>query len=269
MKRKRIVRYRRIRNRKKIPFWLLWAVGLIGAAIYTYVFYFFFVGPFSYRWKAFYGEIAHPRGYSIQGIDISHYQGDIDWKKLKKSNIEGSPVEFVIIKATEGNTLIDPYFNENFSQAKEYNFIRGAYHFFVPSVPADEQARHFLSCVKLESGDFPPVLDIEHIGNLSRTQVRSEVLTWLRIVETHYQVKPILYTNYKFKLEYLNDSIFDSYPYWIAHYYVDTIRYKGKWKLWQHTDCGKVDGIKGFVDFDIYNGSMYDLRRFIIQPPKN
>ena len=65
-------------------------------------------------------------------------------------------------------------------------------------------------------------------------------------------------------MSYLSDSIFDDYPYWIAHYYVDTLRYKGKWKLWQHTDAGKLDGIKGDVDFDIYNGSMYDLMKFTI-----
>jgi lysozyme len=89
-------------------------------------------------------------------------------------------------------------------------------------------------------------------------------LQWLDIIETHYGVKPIIYTYYKFKIQYLSDSVFDDYPYWIAHYYVDQVEYEGKWKFWQHTDVGRLPGIKGNVDFNIYNGSMYDLRKMTI-----
>ena len=72
------------------------------------------------------------------------------------------------------------------------------------------------------------------------------------------------YTYYKFKLDYLNDSVFNQYPYWIAHYYVDSLKYEGDWKFWQHTDAGSLPGIKGPVDFNIYNGSFYDLRQMTI-----
>lgn len=71
-----------------------------------------------------------------------------------------------------------------------------------------------------------------------------DVLTWLHIVEDRYHVKPIIYTYYKFKEQYLSAPVFDDYPYWIAHYYVDKVQYKGKWKLRQHTDAGKLPGIK-------------------------
>jgi lysozyme len=77
-------------------------------------------------------------------------------------------------------------------------------------------------------------------------------------------VKPIIYTYYKFKLRYLSSPLFDSYPYWIAHYYVDELEYDGPWKFWQHTDAGRLPGIKGHVDFNIYNGSYYDLRKMTI-----
>ena len=90
------------------------------------------------------------------------------------------------------------------------------------------------------------------------------MLQWLDIVEKHYQTKPIIYTYFKFKTRYLNDSIFDQYPYWIAHYYVDSLEYQGPWKFWQHTDVGRLPGIKGNVDFNIYNGSYYDLRQMTI-----
>lgn len=253
---------------KRFPVWTLWVGGLLATSVYAYIIYTLFVGPISFRWKALYGDVDYPKGYSIQGIDISHYQGTVDWKKLRGASIQGYPVEFVIMKATEGNSIVDETFEENFRQAKRYNFIRGAYHFFVPSIPAEQQAGHFIRRVKLENGDFPPVLDIERKGLLTDGQVREQALKWLHIVERHYKVKPIIYTNFKFKLSYLNDTVFNAYPYWIAHYYVDSIRYKKPWKLWQHTDNGRVDGIEGPVDFDIYNGSMYDLRRFTIGEDK-
>ena len=96
-----------------------------------------------------------------------------------------------------------------------------------------------------------------------------DVLTWLHIVEDRYHVKPIIYTYYKFKEQYLSAPVFDDYPYWIAHYYVDKVQYKGKWKFWQHTDAGKLPGIKGYVDFNIYNGSYYDLRQLCIGANNN
>jgi lysozyme len=91
------------------------------------------------------------------------------------------------------------------------------------------------------------------------------VLTWLHIVENKYHVKPIIYTYYKFKENYLADERFDDYPYWIAHYYVDVMQYSGPWKFWQHTDAGRVAGIEGEVDFNIYNGSFYDLQQLCLK----
>ena len=77
-------------------------------------------------------------------------------------------------------------------------------------------------------------------------------------------MKPIIYTYYKFKTAYLSTPVFDDYPYWIAHYYVDKIEYAGEWKFWQHTDAGKLPGIKGYVDINLYNGSFYDLKQLCI-----
>ena len=74
----------------------------------------------------------------------------------------------------------------------------------------------------------------------------------------------MLFRSYKFKQQYLSAPVFDDYPYWIAHYYVDKVEYKGAWKFWQHTDTGVLPGIKGNVDLNIYNGSYYDLMRLTI-----
>ncbi len=247
------------------PSWsVLCGIVLVGV-VYILAFYYFFVGPFSFRWKAMYGEPIYPEGYDIRGIDISHYQEKINWEQLRNASINNDPIRFIIIKATEGTTLMDDNFNENFYQAKQQDFIRGAYHFYVPGIDARKQAEFYLHQVHLEPGDFPPVLDVEKIGNLSKTKLRSEVKTWLQIVENKYGVKPIIYTGYKFKMDYLYGKEFEDYPYWIAHYYVEKLKYKGKWVLWQHTDCGQVAGIKGQVDCNIFNGNLKELHEFTIK----
>jgi len=184
--------------------------------------------------------------------------------------VDGCPIRFIIIKSTEGSSRIDPNFDENFYQAREYGFIRGVYHFWSNNSSARSQANYFLSKVHLLDGDLPPVLDVEHKPkNESVEDFQTDILTWLHIVENKYGVKPIIYTYYKFKDAYLSAPVFDDYPYWIAHYYVDKVEYQGKWKFWQHTDVGKLPGIKGHVDLNIYNGSYYDLMRLTIGNQEN
>lgn len=242
-----------------------WTGGILIAVAYVWAFYYLFVGPFGFRWRALYGDANYPGGYEIRGIDISHYQGDIDWDQLQNAMIEKCPIRFIVMKATEGSSKIDPSFKYNFKQALEYGYIRGAYHFWSNHSSARQQAYFFLNNVPLESGDLPPVLDVEHKPkDKSVEDFQQDILTWLHIVEDRYHVKPIIYTYYKFKKQYLDTPVFDDYPYWIAHYYVDKIEYQGEWKFWQHTDAGKLPGIKGYVDFNIYNGSFYDLKRLCI-----
>jgi lysozyme len=243
---------------------LLGAVGVL--ALYIWIFYYVFVGPTGFRWRALYGDPKYPQGYAIHGIDISHHQGTIDWNKLKSNGlIDGNPLRFVFIKATEGSSRVDPNFEENFSQAYEYGFIRGVYHFWSNQSSARAQAYHFLNNVRLLDGDLPPVLDIEHKPkDVSIEDFQMDVLTWLHIVEDKYHVKPIIYTYYKFREKYLNAPVFDDYPYWIAHYYIDKMEYKGNWRFWQHTDTGQLPGINGNVDLNVYNGSYYDLLHLTI-----
>ena len=250
---------------KRLPRWVRILLLFLGGIVYAWAFYYFFVSPTGFRWRALYGDAEYPDGYEIHGIDISHYQGDIDWNKLKMAKIGNSPVKFILIKSTEGSNQLDENFNDNFYQAREYGFIRGAYHFWSNKSTPRQQAYYFLKQVHLEDGDLPPVLDVEHKPkDKSNEEFQRDILTWLHIVEDKYHVKPILYTYYKFKEAYLNTPVFDDYPYWIAHYYVEKVAYKGPWKFWQHTDVGKLPGIKGYVDFNIYNGSYYDLRKLTI-----
>lgn len=254
------------------PFWRRWpawtvifGIGLVLAG-YLFLFNYFFVDPFSFRWKAIYGDPDYPKGYEIRGIDISHYQERVNWNQLRNATVEGAPLSFMFVKATEGVSLIDENFNENFYQARQNDIKRGAYHFFTPNADARKQAEFFLKQVHLEAGDLPPVLDIEKAGRLNKEQLQKAVKTWLSIVEKHYGVKPIIYTGYKFKTQYLNDSFFDDYPYWIAHYYVGQLEYQGKWAFWQYTDVGHIDGINGYVDCNIFKGDLSALNSLSIQP---
>lgn len=255
---------------QRYPRWAWWIGGTAVIVLYVFLFYHFFVGPTGFRWRALYGDAEYPEGYEIHGIDISHYQGKIDWEQLKNAMIKGCPLRFVIIKSTEGSSRLDENFRENFNQARDFGFIRGVYHFWSNKSTAREQAYYFLDQVHLTDGDLPPVLDIEHKpADKSVEDFQRDVLTWLHIVEDKYHVKPIIYTYYKFKEQYLSAPVFEDYPYWIAHYYVDKVQYKGKWKFWQHTDVGKLPGIKGYVDFNIYNGSYYELKQLCIGSNNN
>lgn len=252
--------------RNWLPGWAWWLGGLLIAAVYIWLFYRYFVSPYGFRWRALYGDVNYPAGYDIHGIDVSHHQGKIDWELLRnQGTIDNCPVRFVMIKATEGADRVDSKFEYNFKQAREYGFTRGVYHYYSTQSSAKKQAEHFIKTVCLQNGDLPPVLDVEQKpGNQTNEEFQRSVLEWLNRVEAHYRVKPILYTYYKFKMDYLNDTIFNQYPYWIAHYYVDSLAYRGPWKFWQHTDAGSLPGINGPVDFNIYNGSYYDLRQLTI-----
>ena len=170
-----------------IPSWIWWVVGLAVVSVYAAFFYYLFVSPYGFRWRALYGEVNYPEGYDIHGIDVSHYQGDIDWEVLRnQGTIDDCPIRFVMIKATEGTTNIDDKFETNFFQAREYGFTRGAYHFYSTHSSAADQARFFIQNVKLEKGDLPPVLDVEHKPRQqSKEDFKNSVLEWLRIVEKH------------------------------------------------------------------------------------
>ena len=252
---------------KEIPTWVRYLLYVLVIIVFVSGFYYFFIRPYAYRWKPCYGlkgyGICMPSGYQVHGIDVSHYQGDINWKMLEQTRQGQFPIQFIFMKATEGGDYSDDRFTANFDSARAHGFIRGAYHFYNPKTDANKQADFFIQSVKLEPGDLPPVLDIEKKGK-DMKKLQSDLKVWLRKVESHYGVKPIIYASYKFKTHYLNDSVFNTYPYWIAHYYVDSVRYEGDWKFWQHTDVGTLPGIEEKVDLNVFNGEKNELEAFCI-----
>ncbi|WP_071885499.1 glycoside hydrolase family 25 protein [Rufibacter tibetensis] len=203
-----------------------------------------------------------PAGYEVIGLDISHHQRQVDWKAVKAQKIK-----FTFIKATEGITHQDRYFSKHWRQAKKHDVLRGAYHFFLPARDAESQARNFLKQVKLEAGDLPPVLDVEVTNHQSDEEIRAGVQLWLDMVEEEYDLKPIIYTNYSFYEEHLAGH-FDDYPLWIAHYNPQKSHQLAdrKWVFWQHTEKGRIKGVKGNLDLNVFNGTMEDLYNMCYEP---
>ncbi len=253
-----------------MPVWVRNLLALGITLVFFAGFYWFFIRPYAYRWKPCYGMkgygVCMPCSYEVHGIDISHYQGNIDWTQLATCQGGEFPIRFVFMKATEGGDHSDYTYLHNLVQARKHGFVCGAYHYFLPGTDARKQADFFIRTASLAEGDLPPVLDVETTGKKSPQELKAAVKTWLDCVESHYGVKPILYTSYNFKMRYLSDSIFNTYPYWIAHYYVDSVRYQGEWKFWQHTDVGTVPGIKEEVDLDVFNGTLEQLMGMTLQP---
>lgn len=203
-----------------------------------------------------------PKGYAIHGIDVSRYQGKVDWAKLisYRSGKDSVAISFAFIKATEGRSLQDDCFKHNWAGARKHNVIRGAYHYFIPSRSAEEQAQNFIRNVKLERGDLPPVLDVEEHGRAGSKKLQQNIKTWLDLVEKHYGMKPILYTYIDFYEMHLYSPEFDDYPLWIAHYYKKKLAVDEPWLFWQHTDRGVIEGIPTKVDFNVFNGRMSELK---------
>jgi len=206
--------------------------------------------------------IKLPLRYTLHGIDVSHHNNKIDWHRVKNSIEDKVDISFCFIKATEGEDLKDQDFGNNWREAKKTGLIRGAYHFYVPRANPVEQAQNFIESVELEEGDFVPVIDFEILGTKRRVRnnLLENVKTFINIIENHYGVKPIIYTNGHIYRAYIKGN-FDKYPLWISNYVSQKLEgyNKARLMLWQHSTTGKVDGIQGDVDFNVFVASKSHL----------
>jgi lysozyme len=193
------------------------------------------------------------------GIDVSHYQGTIDWPRVKLAGIQ-----FAFLKATDGTTGRDPMFAQNAEGCNLAGIPYGAYHFWRPDDLAEDQAANFLSLANLKAGQLPPVLDLE-----TEPVEAEEIIFWLEKVteDSPTGMKPIIYGSSSFAFEWLDDAALHAYPLWVAHYTTNldpgTAGWDD-WEFWQHTPQGQVDGISTPVDLDWFHGTPEDLRvRFL------
>lgn len=215
------------------------------------------------------GRIEQDRRGHMVGIDVSHWQGKIAWKRVKADG-----VEFVFAKATEAQSFVDPQYERNRRRATALGIPFSAYHFARPDrtyKDAVREADHFVRTARLAGPHLLPVLDLETTGGLNRRQLTRWVQAWLRRVESRLGVKPMIYTGVYFWRDRMGDSQWfanNGYRLWIAHWYVDQPRtpagnWAGQgWTVWQTTDCGRVDGIRGCVDIDLHRGD--ELTRLTI-----
>ena len=211
-------------------------------------------------------KIIKAYSHKTFGLDISHYQEqkDIDWERLTIFN-EAIPLEFIILRATMGNDGKDKNFKIYWEKAKKHNLVKGAYHFYRPDEDPIAQANIYISVVKLQSGDIKPVLDIEKLPKKkSKEKFLQDIKIWLRLVERHYNEKPIIYSYYHFYKDYLRGHL-DEYPLWLANYNdVPQPSDIDKWKIWQFTENGISDGINTKIDLNIYNGTLSEMKELMV-----
>lgn len=204
-----------------------------------------------------------PKGKWSYGIDISHHQPIIRWSKLrilldedrmtvwnKKNSTTEISIDYVIMKASEGESFKDWRFKCRWRKAYEYGYKRGAYHFFRPSKAASVQANNYIKQVGyIQSADFAPILDIEVTDDLSADILNERALEWLKIIEKHYGRKPIVYANPYYLKNVLSTEITHNYPIWVANYGVSSPSWS-RWHLWQFTDRALVRGV-GCADLNV------------------
>lgn len=235
----------------------------------------------------FLGERMRFTSQRVYGIDISHYQHGgrprrrfkgypIQWKNLRITSLGPNsrnnvgrvnyPVSFCYIKSTQGTKILNNYYPSDARRARAAGIKVGAYH-FMEMRPAAPQARWFLRKTPIAAGDLPPMLDVEPLPSQIRKMggeqiLFREMLVWLKIVEQATGKKPILYISQTFVNRYLPNAPqkLQEYDVWIARY----SQYKPYVHLlyWQHTPYGRVKGIRGDVDINVFNGSKAQFRRY-------
>lgn len=199
--------------------------------------------------------------YPVRGVDVSEYQGEIDWALLSSQDIR-----FAFIKATEGSRHIDPRFATNWEQANKTDLRIGAYHFFSFDSPGQTQAENYMSIVKKTEGTLPPVVDIEPYGKYKRAakpaeEVLPELDAILHALEKEYGAKPILYATQAAYNLYLHTG-YDEYPLWIRSVY--TYPPVERWTFWQYSDRVVLPGYYGverFIDMNLFRGTIEDFEK--------
>ena len=201
-----------------------------------------------------------PQVLPLHGIDVSYYQGDIDWPEVRRGG-----VAFAYMKATEGGDYKDPKFAENWEGARQAGLARGAYHFYYWCRSAADQIAWFKTHVPVESEALPPVLDVEWNGHsktcpkkVPRAVAISEMKIVLEEMWRHYGKRPVIYTDITFYNDIMSEGFFSNYPLWVrsinrGH---PTKRYNRDWHFWQYTSVGRVPGIKANVDRNAFHGTL-------------
>lgn len=200
-------------------------------------------------------EEVNPLG-NVWGIDVSHYQANIDWELLGQQK-----PNFMFIKASEGIDLRDTKYLENYSEAKKRGILVGSYHFFSYKSTGKDQANNFLSVAQHKDSDLLPVLDVEFRKKMPKKDlVITELTSFINTIYEKLGHYPIVYCNYRFYELYLRESLSDKCKLWIVNY---KEKPSGEWVFWQTTDRLKLNGIRGSVDLNMFNGPIANLNTML------
>lgn len=205
-------------------------------------------------------------GPTVYGIDVSRFQGDIDWQKVANHG-----VKYAWIQISRSLTDVDAKFAYNWKRAKDVGILRGAYQRFQPGQDVIGQAKLFLEKLgPFQKGDMPPMLDVEDSNGLSASQIAAAVKQWIDYVEPRVGVKPIIYTGYYFWRDSVGGADFSKYPLWIANYSATCPLVPPKWTKWtfhQYSSTATIPGITAnTVDVNKFNGTMADLMALAAVP---
>ena len=188
--------------------------------------------------------------YPVQGIDVSHHQGEIDWSQLP-----GQGVDFAYIKATEGGDFRDRLFAANWRGAQAAGIRRGAYHFFTLCRPGADQAANVIATVPREPGTLPIAVDLEYMGNCSRPvtveQLHAELATFMRLVEAHYGQPVIFYLTREFDEAYQVSARVPR-QLWLRRLVFEPDWAERPWTIWQVSNFRRLRGIEGRVDWNVW-----------------
>ena len=200
--------------------------------------------------------------FPVQGIDVSHHQGVVDWTEVAQSG-----VRFAYIKASEGRTLRDPRFGRNWAEARRAGIIAGPYHFYSLCVPGAAQAAAFLSAAPPDSlPSLPPAVDLEFGGNCAarpdQATLERELQAFLTRVEAAWGRRAVIYATRDFYDAHLRHA-FTSNPLWIRNIFTRPPPSTRDWSLWQCGNRGRIKGIGGAVDLNVFNGTEEAFRSFI------
>lgn len=198
------------------------------------------------------------------GIDVSHYQGQINWHEVARHG----KVKYSFMKATESTTLVDNTFAYNVKEARANGIPVGCYHFFRPNVSGKEQLNHFIQSVDMSQQDILPLIDIEIRGKQSLAVFQKNIRDFLEGFERHYGFRPLIYASLNFYNDYLAGA-FDDYKYMIAKYAEGDPQPQGPIDvvMWQYSSSGHVPGIKGRVDMSCFMDN-HDVKDILIKNNK-
>ncbi|UCI05482.1 glycoside hydrolase family 25 protein [Mesorhizobium sp. B1-1-8] len=208
---------------------------------------------------------SSPRHLAVHGVDVSRWQGDINWGKLRAQG-----ANFAYIKATDGGDHLDPMFMKNWRNADSAGLRRGAYHFFYWCRTAGEQADWFIRNVPKVEGALPPVIDVEWNGDSScrrrpsRATVQEKMQVFMDKLERHYGQRPIIYTSPDFYRDNLRGA-FPDYPFWLRAVAAHPSKvYPGrKWLFWQYSGSGLSHGVRGRIDLNVFHGDERQWRAWL------